>query len=190
METKADVFGPGSNYKRRFVADHDQLVETVKSLKQIGDPPPGDRFPHQPRIESRDGTVSLEKVIRNRAQRERPGEGHNKSVTPRTDTYEDEVFELVVRGKRVTVGMGSLIKGDEHDKGSDPLSDQLGRKLSGKIAFRHAGMENLGQIPKRCSGILPELPVPFHFVRQQRIAEPGELPAKRSGVRLNPASEH
>ena len=37
METKADVFGPGSNYKRRFVADHDQLVETVKSLKQIGE---------------------------------------------------------------------------------------------------------------------------------------------------------
>src|SRR3989344_1187887 len=37
METKADIFGPGSNFKRRFVADHDQLSEIVKSLKQIGE---------------------------------------------------------------------------------------------------------------------------------------------------------
>jgi D-beta-D-heptose 7-phosphate kinase/D-beta-D-heptose 1-phosphate adenosyltransferase len=37
MESKADIFGPGSNVGRRLINDHDRLLDIVKSLQQIGE---------------------------------------------------------------------------------------------------------------------------------------------------------
>lgn len=37
MESKADIFGPGSNINRRQITDHDQLAQVVNSLQQIGE---------------------------------------------------------------------------------------------------------------------------------------------------------
>ena len=37
VESKADIFGPGSNIGRRLINNHEQLSEVVKSLQQIGE---------------------------------------------------------------------------------------------------------------------------------------------------------
>ena len=38
MTFGADIFGPGSNFKKRFVEDHEKLAELVASLKKLNLP--------------------------------------------------------------------------------------------------------------------------------------------------------